>query len=196
QRSLARSALAEAVEQFTRALGQIATLPATPALRRQETNLQVAVITPLMRVKGYSAPETKAAEERARLLIEQAEALGEPPEDPLLLYSILYGNWVTNLFAFNGDVVRELAEQFLALAKKQGATVPIMLGHRLMGPSLLFSGDLAESRAHFDRAFALYNPAEHRALATRFGSDPGVPVLAFRSWSKWCLGYPEASLAD
>ena len=32
QRSLARSALVEAVEQFTRALAQIATLPATPAL--------------------------------------------------------------------------------------------------------------------------------------------------------------------
>jgi predicted ATPase len=34
QRSLARSALIEAVEQFTRALGQIATLPSTPELRR------------------------------------------------------------------------------------------------------------------------------------------------------------------
>ena len=32
QRSLERSALVEAVEQFTRALDQIATLPATPAL--------------------------------------------------------------------------------------------------------------------------------------------------------------------
>jgi predicted ATPase len=35
-RSLARSALAEAVEQLTRAPAQIATLPATPALRREE----------------------------------------------------------------------------------------------------------------------------------------------------------------
>ena len=35
QRSLERSALVEAVEQFTRALDQIATLPATPALRRE-----------------------------------------------------------------------------------------------------------------------------------------------------------------
>ena len=35
QRSLARSALVEAVEQLTRALDQIATLPATPALRRE-----------------------------------------------------------------------------------------------------------------------------------------------------------------
>ena len=96
QRSLERSALVEAVEQFTRALDQIATLPATPALRREQIKLQVALITPLIHVKGYAAPETKAAAERARLLIEQAEALGEPPEDPLLLFSVLYGFWVAN----------------------------------------------------------------------------------------------------
>ena len=77
QRSLERSALVEAVEQLTRALDQIATLPATPVLRREEIKLQVALITPLIHVKGYAAPETKAAEERARLLIERAEALGE-----------------------------------------------------------------------------------------------------------------------
>ena len=35
QRSLERSALVEAIEQITRALGQIAALPATPALRRR-----------------------------------------------------------------------------------------------------------------------------------------------------------------
>ena len=96
QRSLERSALVEAVEQLTRALDQIATLPATPALRREQIKLQVALITPLMHVKGYAAPETKAAAERARLLIEQAEALGEPPEDPLLLFSVLYAFWGTN----------------------------------------------------------------------------------------------------
>ena len=89
QRSLERSALVEAAEQLTRALAQIAALPATPALRREQIKLQVALITPLMHVKGYAAPETKAAAERARLLIEQAEALGEPPEDPLLLFSVL-----------------------------------------------------------------------------------------------------------
>ena len=137
QRSLERSALVEAAEQLTRALDQIATLPATPALRREQIKLQVALITPLIHVKGYAAPETKAAVERARLLIEQAEALGEPPEDPLLLFSVLYGFWVANFVAFNGDVVRELAAQFLALAEKQGATVPLMIGHRLMGISLL-----------------------------------------------------------
>ena len=46
QRSLARSALVEAVSNSRRALDQIAILPATPALRREEIKLQVALITP------------------------------------------------------------------------------------------------------------------------------------------------------
>ena len=101
-----------------------------------------------------------------------------------------------NFVAFNGDVVRELAAQFLALAEKQGATVPLMIGHRLMGTSLLRTGDIAEGRAHFDRAIALYDPAQHRPLATRFGQDIGVAILSYRSLALWFLGYPEAALAD
>ena len=70
QRSLARSALAEAAEQLSRALEQIATLPATPALRKEQIRLQVALIHPLFHIRGFAAPETKAAAEQARLLIE------------------------------------------------------------------------------------------------------------------------------
>jgi hypothetical protein len=61
QRSLERSALAEAVEQFTRALDQIANLPSTPALRQQQIKLQVALITPLIHFKGQAAPETQGS---------------------------------------------------------------------------------------------------------------------------------------
>jgi predicted ATPase len=70
QRSLARSALLEAVEQLMRALAQGASLPMTPALRREQIRLHVALITALIHVKGYAALETKAAVERARLLID------------------------------------------------------------------------------------------------------------------------------
>ncbi len=196
QRSLERSALVEAIEQFTRAHDQIAVLPATPALRREQIKLQVTLITPLIHVKGFAAPETKAAVEQARLLIEQAEALGEPPEDPLLLFSVLYGFWAANLVAFNGDVTRELAAQFLALAEKHGTTAPMMIGHRLMGASLHFTGAIAHGRAHYDQVLTLYDPAEHRPLATRFGADSGVSALSFRSGASWLLGFPEAALAD
>jgi predicted ATPase len=150
----------------------------------------------LSHVRGYAAPETKSAAERACALIKRADELGQHPEDPLLLFSALYGIWVGNYLAFKGDVVRELAMQFLAFATQQGANAPLMIGHRLMGMSLLHAGEIAEGRTHFDRAMALYSLAEHRPLATRFGQDVGVATLAYRSLAIWMLGYPDAAFAD
>jgi tetratricopeptide (TPR) repeat protein len=71
-----------------------------------------------------------------------------------------------------------------------------MIGHRLMGISSLFTGDVAVARAHLDQAIALYDPAEHRPLATRFGVDSRVSILSYRSFALWLLGYPEAALRD
>ena len=142
QRSLVRSALVEAIEQLRRALNHIATLPSTPVFRREQIKLQIALMNALMHVKGYAAPETKAAQERARLLVDQAEAVGEPPEDPLELFSVLWGFWTANYVAFNGDALCELASQFMALAEKKRTTVSMMIGHRLMGVSFTSTGRL------------------------------------------------------
>jgi predicted ATPase len=196
RRSLEHSALVEAMAQFSHALDLIKTLPSTPTLRREEIKLRVALITPLEHVEGYAAPETKAAVERARQLIEQAEALGESLDDPLLLFSVLYGLWVANTVGFKGDICRELSTQFLTLAERQGAVAPLMIGHRLVGTSLLLIGEITESRRHLDRALDLYDPVEHQPLATRFGQDIRVATLFWRSWTLWMLGYPAAALAD
>jgi predicted ATPase len=151
QRSLERSALVEAMQQFTRALELIGTLPPTPVLRRQEINFQVAIITPLLNIKGFAAPETKGATERARLLIEKAEALGEPPDDPLLLFTVLFSFWVANFVAFNGDLALELAEQFLAHAEKQSDAAeprpcPRRAASRRPGRPRSWSGNASLSR--------------------------------------------------
>ena len=196
QRSLERSALIEAGEQLICALAQFATLPATPALRREQIKLQVALANALMHTKGYAAAETKASFDQARSLIEQAEALGEPAEDPLLLYSILYGFFIRNFIAFNGDAASALAKQFLTLAEQHNAPIPIMIGHRLLGNTLLCIGDVADGLAHLDRAIAFYDPAAHRPLATRFGQDIGVAIQAWRPVALWLLGYPKAALAE
>ena len=107
QRSLARSALVEGAEQLKRALDQIATLPATPALRREEIKLEVA-----------------------------------------------FAN------------------------------------------ALALTGDLVGGKEHYDRALAIYDPAEHGPLTTRSGRDVGVAVLSSRSWCVWQLGYPAAARND
>jgi class 3 adenylate cyclase/predicted ATPase len=196
QRSLARSALQEAEAQLSRALAQIASLPSTPALRRDQTTLQVALANAQMHTRGFAAAETRASLDQARVLIERAEALGDPAEDPLVLYSVLYGVCVANYMAFNSEVVHAVAAEFLALAEKQGATIPLMVGHRFMGICQLHLGAVAEGRAHLDRAIALYDRKEHASLATRYGQDVGTVILYWRTLAQWLLGYPDAARAD
>jgi predicted ATPase len=172
-RSLARSALIEAEAQLSRALARIATLPSTPTLRGEQIKLQVGLAHALMHAKGYAARETRRSFEQARIFMERAEALGETTEDPLALFWVLYGFWAVNYVEFKEKVVRDLAAQFMVRARKHRKIVPIMIGHRLVGCSFLSSGDIRTSRAHFDKAIALYNPIEHRQLAGGSGRTPG-----------------------
>ena len=195
-RSLERSALVEAAEQLTRALSQIETLPSTPARRQAQMKLQTTLIAPFIHIKGYAAPETKAAVERSNLLIEQAEAIGEPPEDRLLLFLVLYGYCATTAVAGNVQGYRDVADRILALAEKQEDLAPLIIGHLAVGASLMMAGDIAQGRPHLDHAIALYDPAEHRPLVALIGQDPGLFALIWRSIAQWMLGYPEAALAD
>jgi DNA-binding winged helix-turn-helix (wHTH) protein/predicted ATPase len=196
QRSLEHSALMEAAGQLKHALIQIAGLPAAPAVRSEEIGLQVALINALVHVSGFASAQTKAAVERAHLLIEQAEALGEPPQDPLVLFSILYAAMVPSFVTFNGDALREAVAQLLALAEKQGKTASLTIAHRTTGVCLMCTGDLRQGRAHLDRAIAVYDPVAHPPLATRFGQDSRVAALSYRAIALWMLGYPDAAIAD
>ena len=150
QRSLERSALVEAMAQFTRALDQIATLPATPALRRKRIKLQVALINTLMHVKGYAAQKPRRLRSAHVYSSNEPKRLESLPRTRCCCSQCSTAFWVANNVAFNGDVVRWLAGQFLALAEKKGATVPLMIGHRLMSTSFLFTGDIAQGRVHLD----------------------------------------------
>jgi predicted ATPase len=193
QRSSQRSAFAEALEQLRQALEQVKILPASPALRREQINLQVLLIRSLIHVKGFGA-ETVAAIERANLLIEQATALGE--EDRLLLFLVSANFWFANLSAAKLGICRDLAERFLALAEKQKAAVPLIIGHRNLAETLFYAGAIAQSRKHYDRTLTLYDPAEHHSLAMRFGGDCRALTLGMRSRALWILGFPEGGLAD
>jgi predicted ATPase len=184
------------VTKFTRGLDQIASLPGTPVLRRQQIKLQVGLANALYHNKGFSAVETKAAFDRARAMIEQAEALGEQVEDPLLLYSVLYGFFIAKFIPFEGEAACGLARQFLDLAEQQKAAALIMIGHRLLGTTLLCLGEPTEGLKHLDQASALYEPAAHRSLTSHFGHDVGVATKSLRSWALWLLGYPETALLE
>jgi tetratricopeptide (TPR) repeat protein len=62
--------------------------------------------------------------------------------------------------------------------------------------ALALTGDFVDGKEHYDRALAIYDPAEHGSLTTRSGRDVGVTLLSFRSSCVWHLGYPTASRND
>ena len=115
-------------------------------------------------------PKPRRLSKQARLLIEEAEALGEPPEDPLLLFSVLYGFWVASYVAFNGDAMRTL-RPIPGARREAERDCP---AHDRASPAWAFPCCDGRHRGRpgaLDRALALYDPAEHRPLATRFGQD-------------------------
>ena len=130
-------------------------LPTTPSLRREADQASGRAYNPAhprQRVccaGNQSGRRTRASADRTSRSARRA------PEDPLLLFSVLYGFWVASYVAFDGDVMRELAAHFLALAEKQGATVPLMVGHRLVGISLFCTGDIAARPGAFRPGNAL-----------------------------------------
>jgi predicted ATPase len=71
-----------------------------------------------------------------------------------------------------------------------------MVGHRLLGTSLAFAGDLVRARAHFDQAMPLYDPSEHRSFTARFSQDLGAVIFTQRSVTLWGLGYPNSARLD
>ena len=65
-----------------------------------------------------------------------------------------------------------------------------------MGHSRLFTGDVAESRVHYDRSIELYDGAKLPLMTGFGGVEARVSALCFRSQSLWMLGYPKSALAD
>ncbi|MEA2982718.1 MAG: hypothetical protein QOF09_4541 [Alphaproteobacteria bacterium] len=196
RRALARSALKEAAEQLARAQNMLSSLPPTAERRREQMKLQIELSNALIHTEGHASSETKTSFEKARLLIADAEKHGDSPDDPLLLFSVLYGFWVANRMAFRGVIACELAQQFLDLAEQQSASAPRMIGHMMLGISLVLVGSASQGLLHLDQAIALYEPAEHRALATRFGHDVRMTALCWRALALWLLGYPDGAAAD
>jgi predicted ATPase len=115
RRALARSALKEAAEQLARAESLLESLPSTAERRREQIKLQIELSNALIHTRGHASPETKASFEKARLLIANAEKQGESLDDPLLLFSVLYGFWVANRMAFKGTPHANSRNSFLIL---------------------------------------------------------------------------------
>jgi predicted ATPase len=163
-------------------------LPETRERRQLELDIHVTLIAALMAGKGYADPEVAAALERANRLVAETGAVGTPVH-----FSVLFGLWVSTVNAGAIAASLEHAANFLSSAQSQPSSGPLLVGHRALALSLIYSGDYPAALAHFETAASLYRPDEHRDSALRYGQDIGVSAFVLLSWALWHRGYPDQS---
>jgi predicted ATPase len=186
--SVAKSAVTEASAQLRRGLSLLDGLSETRERKQLELDIHVTLTAALMAGKGYADPEVAAALERANRLVTETSAVGTP-----LHFSVLYGLWISTLNSRTIAAALERATNFLSIAQSQPSSGPLLVGHRILATSLIFSGDYPAALAHVETAASLYQPDEHRDSAFRYGQDIGVSAFAVLSWALWHRGYPDQS---
>jgi predicted ATPase len=88
----------------------------------------------------------------------------------------------------------ELAAEFLDNAERQEEAVPLLMGHRVVGTSAFFLGQLISARAHLEQTLALYDSAQHRTLALLYAFNPRVTSLGYLSCVLFALGYSDQAM--
>ena len=184
RQSAARSAMVEAEGQLRRALQLLSNLPASRERKRQELDLQVTLAVALVESKGHVHPEVSEILGCARSLIVETEATGT-----ILHFSVLYGLWVAQYLGGERTAALEKANEFLSLAEFQTQSGLLLVGHRLVGSSLIFTANYSAALTHLNRAAALYDPRQHQELALRFGADMGITAMCSRALALWHRGY-------
>jgi predicted ATPase len=184
QRAMQHSAPREAISHLTQALEVLQTLPDTPERNRQELDVQSALAPAFMAAKGYAAPEVGQTYARVQALCQQ---LGETAR----LFAVLRGLSTFHMARGEYQHARELGEQLLHLAQRQPDPTRLLGAHQMLGMSVFWLGEAGAAQAHFETALALYDPAQHRALAARSGQDPRVVCLTHLACTRWLRGFPD-----
>src|SRR5262245_21200834 len=184
--SAQRSANLETLAQLEMALDQIKRLPAGFERDNLELNAQIARIGPTIALQGFAAQAVADVSSRA---IELCHALDDDPR----VFPALYARWSYLRGAGNVREAGVLAQDYLTLAEKKGARADRMVGHRLLGTSLL-DAETERARQHLEKAIQLYDAHADRVTAVIYGTDVHVGSLSNLCTVDWLLGRIDEAL--
>ena len=182
QRTIERSANAEAIRHLTQALQLLQSRPEGPARRHAALGLEVMLSQAMIAGYGYAARETAEVLLRAKDLIDD---LTEPAQKLV----ILYGVWACHYVG--GEVVKQTdaAGEFLKEAERNNDTAARSVAHRIMGTTYVTKGEFTAALPHLEQARALYDPRHGAPLQYQYGQDVGAAALCYLSWALWHLGF-------
>jgi predicted ATPase len=197
QRSIERSANAEAIGHLTRALQLLQSRPGNLQRKRVAFPLEAMLSQAMIASYGYAARSTRDVLLRARALIDDST-------DPLQKFAVLYGLWASHYTAGEPAKLRDTAREFLAEAERTNDATALCVAHRLVGTTYVALGEFAPALHHLKLARMLYDSkrdagdrqldqgsevSERHAGYHQFGQDIGASALCYLSWALWHLGY-------
>ena len=188
-RAIQCSAHLEAIAHVQRGLALLTTLSDTPQRHQHEFDFLTTLGPALMATKGYAASEVVQAYTRARALCQQ---IGQTPEHVPVLWNL----WFFYMARGDHQTALELGEQCLQIAQCVQDGALLLEAHYALGCSWFLLGNPTLAGTHMEHTIALYDPAQHRGLAYRYGGiDPGVGGFGVYAWALWMRGYPAQARA-
>jgi hypothetical protein len=133
--------------------------------------------------KGFTAPETREAAERARVLAEKGGNLAQLVRR---IFGIFQGVFVSGDYLTAGG----LADRILYLARRDGSPASLAFAHHAEQTAHYFRGDLVAAQEHFAHLEGFLEAADFR-------QTPGVVAVAMGNTSRsaWTLGYADQARA-
>ncbi len=177
-----RSAFIEATTHIQTALKLLEELPQDRTRLELELQLQQSLANAFIAAKGFAAPETIVAFNRALVLCKE---LGSASQ----IFAILNGLVGAHLMGGEIQKARAVAQDLLALALEGNDTTGLLMGHRVLGMSLFMLGELTQSKRELQDAMTLYDPGQHAPLALVFAHD-------FKATAQVYLGVATALSGD
>jgi predicted ATPase len=149
ERALSRSATTEALALLGNGLAMLGSLPEGRETLQQALALQIALGRALIAARGYSAPETREAYQRARMLCEATR-------NEMLLPTVILAEWVAAWTSADHTRALERAQQLRRWAERDGGEpAEAAFGHLGGGMTLTLLGRFTEARFHLESALAI-----------------------------------------
>jgi DNA-binding SARP family transcriptional activator/predicted ATPase len=175
---------AEAAGYIRRALVLCRDFPESVKRDRDELELLVTLGPSLVTTGGYSMPEVGETYARGLLLSRRSG-------DRKHLFPLLSGAWLFNLVRGQVEQARQLAQDAVDGARREGDAAQENAGHFLLGTCLFHQGRLQESWEQMEMAVSLSSGPPHPALALFAGPDFGVFGRAYLSHLLCLFGHPQ-----
>jgi len=177
-----RNAFKEALESYQRAMALLNTLPEAPQRGHRELHLRLLIVRVLQKTKGWAAPETIEATDRAAALAEKSGNLTQ------------LGNWIgaRSLSAWSSGefpTALALADRALELQVRQGSPTGIAYAHMLEVMIRYSLGDFAGAQQYFTAGQPFFDGPFFRQ--DPFGTV--VSAYAYGTLTAWMLGHADAA---